>query len=70
MMFNNISYVNLEATRVMFFNKTLMDDMNIAHPYDTVYEGKWTLDELRTISDSAYIDKNGDGNLCGLSERG
>ncbi|MBO4931370.1 MAG: hypothetical protein J6I42_04225 [Clostridia bacterium] len=62
MMFNNISYVNLEATRVMFLNKTLMDDMNIAHPYDTVYEGKWTLDELQTLSDSAYLDLNGDGN--------
>lgn len=62
MMFNNISYVNLEATRVMFFNKTLMDDMNIAHPYDTVYEGKWTLDELQKLSDSAYLDLNGNGN--------
>ncbi len=62
LMFNNISYNNLAQTRVMFFNKTLMDDMNIAHPYDTVYEGAWTMDELLKLSESAYIDANGDGS--------
>ena len=60
MMFNNISYNNLAQTRVVFFNKDLMNIMNIALPYDTVYEGKWTLDELKSISDTAYIDLNGD----------
>ncbi|MBO5671520.1 MAG: hypothetical protein J6S41_08230 [Clostridia bacterium] len=47
MMFNNISYNNLAQTRVVFFNKDLMNNMNIALPYDTVYEGKWTLEELK-----------------------
>ena len=61
MMFNNISYNNLAQTRVVFFNKDLMNNMNIALPYDTVYEGNWTLDELKNISDSAYVDLNGDG---------
>ena len=61
MMFNNISYNNLAQTRVVFFNKDLMNNMNIALPYNTVYEGNWTLDELKNISDSAYVDLNGDG---------
>ncbi len=62
LMFNNISYENLAATRVLFFNKTLMTSMDLEHPYNTVYEGKWTLDELQRLSDSAYLDTNGDGN--------
>ncbi|MBQ4591745.1 MAG: hypothetical protein IJB20_06890 [Clostridia bacterium] len=62
MMFNNISYNNLAQTRVMFFNKTLMTDLNMDYPYETVYEGNWTLDALQTLSDSAYLDLNGDGN--------
>ncbi|MBE6724614.1 MAG: hypothetical protein E7576_05370 [Ruminococcaceae bacterium] len=32
LMFNNISYENLTATRVMYFNKTLMTDMGFAYP--------------------------------------
>jgi len=61
LMFNNISYQNLMDTRVMYFNKNLMDDMGMEYPYETVYEGKWTMDELVKLSDSAYIDLNGDG---------
>ena len=61
LMFNNISYVNLTDTRVMFFNKTIMTDMGLDYPYNTVYEGAWTMDEIRKLSDSAYIDLNGNG---------
>lgn len=61
MMFNNISYNNLAQTRVMFFNKTMMTDLNFDYPYESVYEGTWTLDRLLSLSEGAYIDSNGNG---------
>ena len=36
LMFNNISYENLTATRVMYFNKSLMTDMGLDYPYEIV----------------------------------
>ena len=70
LMFNNISYENLTATRVMYFNKSLMTDMGFAYPYETVYEGTWTLDEIRNLSDSAYIDLNGNGKRDAFDQYG
>ncbi|MGM9626278.1 MAG: hypothetical protein ACI3XM_11305 [Eubacteriales bacterium] len=61
MMFNNISYNNLASTRVLFFNKTLMRNLNIEYPYQMVYDGTWTLDALLEISAQGYSDLNGNG---------
>ncbi len=61
MMFNNLSYSNLAQMRVMFFNKTLMQALDVEYPYQMVYDGTWTLDAMKQISAAAYSDLNGDG---------
>ena len=61
MMFNNISYNNLASTRVMYFNKSLMNELDLEYPYQMVYDGTWTMDVMQNMSASAYKDINGDG---------
>ena len=43
------------------FNKKLMDEANIAYPYDLVREGKWTLDAFHDMIVDYGADLNGDG---------
>lgn len=45
------------------FNKRLMDEANIAHPYDLVREGKWTMDALYNMTVDYGSDLNGDGQV-------
>ncbi len=61
MMFNNISYNNLACTRAIFFNKGLLDSLDIAYPYEDVYNGTWTLDRFYALSSQGYHDLNGNG---------
>ena len=63
MMFNNIGYNNLAQTRVMYFNKKLMQELDFAYPYQMVYDGTWTLDAMREMSIQAYRDINGNGSV-------
>ena len=53
----------------MTFNKNLMDEANIAYPYDLVREGKWTLDALRTMTTDFGDDLNGDGRYIRENDR-
>ena len=43
------------------FNKKLMDEANIAYPYDLVREGKWTMDTFYDMIVDYGSDLNGDG---------
>ena len=63
MMFNNISYNNLAQTRVMYFNKKMMQDMDFDMPYQMVYDGTWTLDAMNSMTKQAYRDLNGNGDV-------
>ena len=45
------------------FNKKLMDEANIAYPYDLVREGKWTMDALYNMTVDYGADLNGDGQI-------
>jgi len=45
------------------FNKKLMDEQNMAYPYDLVREGKWTMDTLLTMTTDYGSDLNGDGKI-------
>ena len=47
----------------MVFNKRLFTDNSIDYPYQTVLDGKWTLDTVGTIAEQIYADTNGDGVL-------
>ncbi|MCL2518745.1 MAG: hypothetical protein FWF15_09300 [Oscillospiraceae bacterium] len=58
---NMISYLSLTYTRVMYFNKNMMNDIGQELPYNDVYNGNWTLDKLYSIVKNVYNDINGDG---------
>ena len=45
------------------FNKKLMDEQNMAYPYDLVRSGKWTMDKLLEMTTDYGADLNGDGVL-------
>ena len=63
LMCNNIAYNNLAQTRVMYFNKTLMQELDFEMPYQMVYDGTWTLDAMREMSAQAYRDLNGNSEI-------
>ena len=53
----------------MTFNKKLMDEAQIAYPYDLVREGKWTMDTLLNMTTDYSADLNGDGKLVREEDR-
>jgi len=46
---------------IMLFNKKTLAEIGFAYPYQTVRDGKWTLDELFGYTKNATKDLNGDG---------
>ncbi|MBE6616106.1 MAG: hypothetical protein E7631_12480 [Ruminococcaceae bacterium] len=47
----------------MVFNKRLFSDNSLDYPYQTVLDGKWTLDTVNTLAEQIYVDTNGNGVL-------
>ena len=69
----DISAEYLDWCHAIFFNQTLAKAMGMDYStfYKTVSEGKWTFNELYTLSKDAYADLNGnqkvdDGDQFGL----
>lgn len=58
---NSISYGNIRATNCTYFNKDYLDSYGIEYPYQTVRDGKWTLDLMTEMCRDVYQDVNGDG---------
>lgn len=56
----DFSLNKLKLAYVMYFNKQLFADADMEFPYQTVLDGKWTLDCLETIIKDTYSDLNGD----------
>lgn len=59
-MIGDISYQNLGATKVMFFNKNMFDTYDWEYPYQTVRDGDWTFERFSELATAAYMDLNGD----------
>ncbi len=59
-MANDISVSNLAGARFFYFNKDLIKEYDLKHPYDLVEKNQWTLDNFLTLVDSVAVD-NGDG---------
>ena len=49
------------APYLLMFNKKLFSDHGFEYPYQTVLDGKWTIDELTAIIKDKTQDLNGDG---------
>lgn len=47
----------------LVFNKSLFSDNDIAYPYDTVRQGKWTVDAMLSLTKDMSRDLNGDGTM-------
>ena len=59
----DISYMSIGYTFAMFFNKDVMDDLEMEYPYERVKNGTWTFDVFNTMVKQGAKDLNGDGNI-------
>lgn len=53
--------LNLGAPVVVYFSKDLIKSNGLDDPYKLVYDGKWTIDAMKTLAAKAASDVNGDG---------
>ena len=72
MIATDMSFLDIAQTWCLYFNKTLMSDMNIEYPYQSVLDGTWTIDELIRLTKDVYADKNKNnvvdqGDIYGIS---
>lgn len=44
-----------------YFNKNMLQELNLESPYELVLSGKWTIDKLISMSKDVYNDLNGNG---------
>lgn len=59
---NYTTYRALGETRVTFFNRDIITNMNLDNPYELVDNGTWTIDNMAAIANSVYVDVNGSGS--------
>ncbi len=60
-MIGDLSYQSVGMSNAMLFNKRIFDEYNLEYPYDTVREGKWTVDRFLSMAESYSRDLDGDG---------
>ena len=58
---NSIFYAGLASTKVIYFNRAKIADYALEMPYQIVFDGKWTLDKLVSMTKNLYEDLNGNG---------
>lgn len=58
-----------KSTRIFFFNKDIIRDLDLENPYDLVDDNKWTLDKYIELSESALYDLNGDNTYTRDADR-
>ncbi len=64
----DMSTNTLHNMHAMFLNKNMFEELEIELPYDTVREGKWTVDKLIEITSGVYEDVDGD-NVVSTGDR-
>ena len=57
----DISTHRLYYCYVLFFNKTLFDQLGLEYPYDMVLNEEWTFDEFKKLVKKGSKDLSGDG---------
>ena len=58
----DVALSSLQATYCYYFNKQLTEDYQIPDVYETVLEGKWTVDYLIGLTKDIYSDTNNSGD--------
>ncbi len=56
---NFISYGAMRLTSLVYFNKDIATNYGLDMPYDKVFDGAWTLDEMTAMAKDVYEDVNG-----------
>jgi len=51
------------ASSVMFFNKDMLEELNLDNPWDYVEKGEWTWDKFAEIAAAAVKDLNSDNKI-------
>ena len=59
----DINLVDDDCIWLIYFNKRLGQEYKVGDLYKMVYDGKWTIDALKTACANASVDLNGDGVL-------
>jgi len=62
-MTGDLNMFNKGAPICNFFSKKMVEDLNLENPYQLVYDGKWTLDEMFKMASASARDLNGDGQM-------
>ena len=65
----DISILDNECTMVLFFNKQMQAENDLADPYALVKDGKWTLDSMFEMCSGITTDLNGDDKLKVTDDR-
>ena len=52
---------HFESTRVLYFNKRMINDLGLESPYTLIHNGTWTIDKMMEYGLAAIRDVNGDG---------
>ncbi|MCL1858023.1 MAG: hypothetical protein FWF92_02170 [Oscillospiraceae bacterium] len=60
-MTGDYNLINNDATWMLYFNKTMTQNLGIDMPYDFVRNGKWTYDKMMEYQKAAARDVDGDG---------
>ena len=60
-MMGDICISTIKSTRILMFNKAMVDDYTLESPYALVRDNKWTLDKMYEMSQNVSEDINGDG---------
>ena len=50
-----------ESHAVAVFNKAILNDLNLADPYEHVHNNTWTMDNMIAMMDAAKMDLDGNG---------
>lgn len=57
---SDLSVTTLQLTYAYLFNKTIAENYSVEDLYQTVNDGKWTIDYVSEIAKNVYSDLNGD----------
>ena len=63
MVTGDITPNGMMTSECMLFNKKLFDANSMEYPYQTAFDGKWTLDALNSMCSDLTMDLNGDGEI-------
>ena len=59
----DLSVTTLLLSYAVYFNQRIAEEYKFPNLYETVLDGKWTIDEMLSLSKDMYQDLNNDGQL-------